>query len=275
MEIISGKTIADEIKDHLKQSNQKNRCSPCLAIIDIGDFKDNEIYINLKRAAVEAIGGITRTVKLGSDTELEQVLEIIRGLNRDAMVDGILLQLPMPPHLEEQREILLDAITPDKDVDGFCPHNRGLLMGSEPEFASCAAMASLDICRRYASPLADKKALLVGRSFDVIQPLALLLLKEGCSVCITPHYAPEVLEGKDIVVVEEGGPHLVKTRDIKNPLLLIDAGFYWSQDKACGNVDKEGLADRAGYLLPVPGGLGPLLIAQLMVNLSRAAGRRK
>jgi len=275
MEIISGRKIADEIQLRLKAANQAIQLAPCLAVIDIGDFKDNEIYINLKRTAVESIGGTTRIVKLKAETPSEEVLKIIRDLNQDNSVDGILLQLPLPADLDAERELFLEAIAWEKDVDGFSPRNRGRLMGNQPEFVSCAALACLDVCQRFVGSLAGKKALLVGNSFDVIQPLALLLIQESCAVCIEPEYEPEALAGVDIAVIEAGTPLMIGYQDLKSPILMIDAGFHWFQNRACGNIDREAVAAQEGYLLPVPGGLGPLLIAHLMVNLSSAAGRKK
>lgn len=275
MEIISGRKIADEIQLALKSGNRVKELAPCLAVIDVGEFKDNEVYINLKRKAVESIGGTTRIVKLKAQASRAEVLEIIRYLNQDDSVDGILLQLPLPAHLDAERDLFLEAIAGEKDVDGFSPCNRGRLMGNQPEFVSCAALACLDVCRRYLGSLAGKKALLVGNSFDVVQSLALLLIKEGCSVCIEPEYKPEALTGADIAVIEAGTPLMIGSKDLNSKILMIDAGFHWFQDKACGNIDREAVAAQEGYLLPVPGGLGPLLIAHLMVNLSRAAGRKK
>jgi methylenetetrahydrofolate dehydrogenase (NADP+)/methenyltetrahydrofolate cyclohydrolase len=274
MEIISGKAIADEIKAKLKSSNTSAGISPCLAVIDVGDNKENALYIGLKKAAVEAIGGITRIIELDQETNREQVLEKIQALNRDAAVDGILLQLPLPDGLEPYREDFLEAITPHKDVDGFCPRNRGLLMGAEPDFISCAALACMDISRRYMSPLPGKRVLLVGNSFDVIQPLALMFIKAVCSVSIIPRYYPAALQDVDIVIIEKGTPLSVNQEGVKSGALLIDAGFHWHQERVCGNIDREAMAKVEGYLLPVPGGMGPLLIAQLMVNLSQAAQKR-
>ena len=271
MQIISGKTIADEIKVKLKESNGAAGISPCLAIINIGDNKENLLYIGLKKTAVDAIGGQSRIINLAEDTQPEQLLEIIQDLNRDAGVDGILLQLPLSPALEAYREEFLQAIVSHKDVDGFSPLNRGLLMGAEPAFISCAAMACMDVCHKYLKSLEGKKVLLVGNSFDVIQPLALMFIKEACEVNIIPRYYPAAMQDIDIAVVEHGAPLVVKKQGIKPGALLIDAGFHWHQEKVCGNVDRDELADAEGYLLPVPGGMGPLLIAQLMENLCKAA----
>jgi len=271
MEIISGKTIADEIRADLKAANTKAGVSPCLAVIDIGENKENALYINLKKNAVESIGGRTRIIKLAADVSRQEVLNVIKEANQDQDVNGILLQLPLPESLEPYRQDFLEAILPHKDVDGFNPHNRGLLMGAEPYFISCAAMACMDISRRYMSPLSGKKVLLVGDSFDVIQPLALMYIKEACHVTVAPQYHPSSIKDMDIAVVENGAPLIVNQEGVKEGALLIDAGFHWHEDRVCGNIDKNAIVEVGGYLLPVPGGMGPLLIASLMENLSRAA----
>jgi methylenetetrahydrofolate dehydrogenase (NADP+)/methenyltetrahydrofolate cyclohydrolase len=271
MEIISGKAIADEIKAGLKESNAQAGICPCLAVIDVGDNQENSLYIGLKKNAIDAIGGSARIIKLPEDTKREDLLAEIKKLNQDKAVDGILLQLPIPENLEPFREEFLEAIAPHKDVDGFCPNNRGKLMGGEPNFISCAALACMDICHRYMSPLAKKKVLLVGDSFDVIQPMALMFMKELCEVAIIPYYYPDAMGDIDIAIIEKGTPLMVKSQGVKPGALLIDAGFHWYQDRTCGNVDRDALTGVEGYLLPVPGGMGPLLIAHLMKNLSQAA----
>lgn len=274
MEIISGKAIADEIKASLKQKTSLAQISPCLGIIDVGDNRENALYINLKKAAVNEIGGTARVIRLSGEASRAEVLAAILELNQDQTVHGILLQLPLPAHLEADREVFLEAIASRKDVDGFSPRNRGLLMGAQPDFVSCAALACMDISRRYMSPLKGKKVLLIGESFDVIQPLALMFIKEACAVTIKPDFDPSDLEGIDISVIEAGKPLLVGPQGVKPGALLIDAGFHWHQERACGNIDTGKMAELNGYLLPVPGGMGPLLIAKLMENLTQAAGAR-
>lgn len=274
MDIISGKAIADEIKAGLQLQNSKAGISPCLAVIDIGDNKENALYIKLKEAAVKSIGGITRMISMDSQVSAAAVLQQIEELNLNPAVDGILLQLPVPLGLERYQEDFLKAIAPHKDVDGFCPHNRGLLMGKQTGFISCAALACMEVCSRYMSPLAGKRVLLVGDSFDVIQPLALMFIKAACDIVIIPYYRPGAAQDADIAVIEKGKPLEVTGDGIKPGTLLIDAGFHWHQERVCGNIDREDLAGVEGYLLPVPGGMGPLLIAQLMVNLTQAAHQR-
>ncbi|MEA4923951.1 MAG: bifunctional 5,10-methylenetetrahydrofolate dehydrogenase/5,10-methenyltetrahydrofolate cyclohydrolase [Syntrophomonadaceae bacterium] len=271
MEIISGKNIADQIKADLKEANTSAGISPCLMVIDVGDNKENSLYIGLKKTAVELIGGRTRIINLAADASREELLSVIKAGNEERDIHGILLQLPLSESLEPYREEFLEAISPQKDVDGFNPYNRGLLMGAKPYFISCAALACMDISRRYQSPLPGKKVLLVGDSFDVIQPLALMYIKEGCRVTISPEYQSAMMNDVDIAVIEKGAPLAVQQEGVKAGALLIDAGFHWHENHVCGNVDKEAVAGIEGYLLPVPGGMGPLLIAALMDNLSQAA----
>ncbi len=275
MIVINGNILADEIKDGLKKTNSQAGIVPNLAIIDIGSNPENVRYINLKQKAAQVIGAHTRVIKLDHGTSREKVLAIMGELNQDTEVDGILLQLPVPDGLEPYREELLSAIAPIKDVDGFNPINRGLLMGGEPLYISCAALACMHISRRYKNPLAGKNILLVGDSFDVIQPLALMFIQEGCHVQIDPQYDASSLENADIAIIEKGIPFMVKKENVKAGALLIDAGFHWQQGRSCGNINPEEIAATEGYLLPVPGGMGPLLIACLLQNLTQAAGNKQ
>ncbi|MEQ8200964.1 MAG: bifunctional 5,10-methylenetetrahydrofolate dehydrogenase/5,10-methenyltetrahydrofolate cyclohydrolase [Syntrophomonadaceae bacterium] len=275
MEVIDGKSLADQILSNLREANAAEGLTPCLAAIDVGENPDNKRYIGLKRKAAGAAGGITRDVILDQDTGREELLARIEGLNQDDSVDGILLQLPLPAALAAFQEEFLAAISPSKDVDGFNPYNLGNLIAGDPLYISCAARACLEVSRRYAGPLAGKKVVLVGDSFDVVLPLAVAFIKEGCRLTVIPCYESSYTQDADIAVVEKGSPLVVAPEDIKAGALLIDAGFYWHQGRTCGNVDRERMSPVSGCLLPVPGGMGPLLVAQLMINLSRAARRAR
>jgi len=275
MQVINGKSLADEILLTLREANAAEGLTPCLAVIDVGENPNNKRYIGLKKKAADTVGGSTRLLSLGEEIGREELLALIETLNQDDSVDGILLQLPLPTHLAAFQAEFLAAIVPSKDVDGFSPYNLGDLIGGDPFFVSCGASACLEVCRRYAGPLPDKRVLLVGDSFDVILPLAVTLIKEGCQVTVIPEYDSSYLRDSDIAVIEKGLPGAVAPEDIKPGALLIDAGFYWHNDRTCGNVDRERMSAVPGYLLPVPGGMGPLLVAQLMINLSRAARRAR
>lgn len=271
MELISGKDVSTEIRNQLKETIAPNGLQPCLAILNVGDDKENLIYIGLKENAVDAMGGKTRIVTLPVSVQKQEVLDQIEALNQDREVDGILFQLPLPKELQPYQEEFLSAIDPSKDVDGFHPINMGRLLTGTPGFVSCAALACMDISKRYVTPLAGKKVLLIGNSFDLIKPLALMFTRESCQVLIAPHYKPALMEGIDIAIIEQGGPHIVKAVGVKEGALIIDAGFYYDQNSLFGNVDKEALTGINGYLLPVPGGMGPMLITKLLENLCLAA----
>lgn len=275
MHVINGKSLADEILLTLREANAAEGLAPCLAVIDVGENPDNKRYIGLKKKAAGTVGGSVRLVSLGEEIGREELLAQIEALNQDDLVDGILLQLPLPAGLAVFQGEFLAAIVPPKDVDGFNPYNLGNLIGGEPLFVSCGALACLEVCRRYAGPLQDKRVLLIGDSYDVILPLAVTFIKEGCRLTVIPGYDPSYLKDKDIAVIEKGLPGLVAPEDVNPDTLLIDAGFYWYNGRTFGNVDCERMFAVPGYLLPVPGGMGPLLVAQLMINLSRAARRAR
>lgn len=273
MNLISGKEISDQIRNSLKETNAREGLQPCLAIMVVGDDKENLLYIGLKENAIAAIGGKTRIVSLPAQIEKQEILQQIAILNRDDEIDGILFQLPLPPALQVYQEEFLTAIDPCKDVDGFHPLNMGRLMSNNQSFISCAALACMDVTKRFVENLEGKKVLLVGDSFDLIKPLALLFMQVASQVTIVPAYKAEYMAGVDIAIIEKGSPRLVKAKGIKDGALIIDAGFYYEQSGLFGNVDKEALAVLHGHLLPVPGGMGPMLITKLLENLCQAARR--
>jgi methylenetetrahydrofolate dehydrogenase (NADP+)/methenyltetrahydrofolate cyclohydrolase len=270
MELISGTRIAAEIRDNLRESNEKDGIQPVLAIIVVGYHKENMIYVELKEKAIASIGGETRLIVMPENSSKQNLINIINELNQNDSVDGILLQLPMPDHLEKDKEEILSAIKLEKDVDGFTPTNRGLLASDGAHFVSCGALACLEVIERVYPTLQGQRVVLAGDSFDVIVPLAIILLKRGCPVSIYPHYQEDLVNRADILVVEKGGREIIKGSDITGSLLIIDAGFYWDAGHSYGNVQRDSVESNEGYLLPVPGGLGPVLIAKLCENLSRA-----
>lgn len=274
MEIINGTEIANEIKTRLKERNQAEGIQPCLAMVLVGDDRDSLVYVGLKKKALEASGGRGEVIQLPAEVRLQELIKVIEELNADSAVDGILVQLPLPGELNKYQEEVLAAIIPDKDVDGFCPANRGLLVGEHTGFISCAALACMDAVERVAGKLNDKKVLLIGDSFDVIKPLALLFMNKKCPVTVIPDFHKEVLKNFDIIIIEKGSAHVLKGEYLKEGTVVIDAGFYWYHNHMCGNVDNSSTDNTKGYLLPVPGGMGPLLIAKLMENVSTAARRK-
>lgn len=275
MEIISGTKIAAQIRESLREANEKEGIKPVLAVIVVGDNKENLVYVGLKEKAVASIGGETRLIIIPENSSKQSLINTINELNQDDNIDGILLQLPMPDHLEKDKEEILSAIKLEKDVDGFTPINRGLLAGDGAQFISCATLACLEVIEQVYPELQGKRVVLAGDSFDVVIPLAIILLKRGCPVNIYPHYQEGLVNSADILVVEKGGPEIIKGADINGSPLIIDAGFYWEAGHSCGNVQRNSVESNEGYLLPVPGGLGPILIAKLCENLSEAGRRNR
>lgn len=276
MQIIDGIAIAREIREKVKNDNHAHNLNPSLAIIVVGDDKESLVYVGLKEKAVEYVGGRVEYVLFPADVSYKDIIAKIEELNKNSEIDGILLQLPLPEPLKEYTDEILAAIAPYKDVDGFTPYNRGILMNKEPVFISCAALAALEVIERYIPSLAGKKATLVGDSFDLVIPLSIMLLKKGVKVNLMPDYNFKMLEASDIYLFEKGEPLTVKAEALNEGALVLDAGFHWlSYDKICGNVDSETLKEKEGFLLAVPGGLGPILISKLLSNLHIAARRKK
>jgi len=271
MEIIRGNELARAIKQSLLEDNARDGQRPVLAIILVGDDQESLVYVSLKEKAVKEIGGVCRQIVTPVDIAKDKLINIITELNGNGTVDGILLQLPLPEGLQSSVEEILSAISPEKDVDGFTPANRGLLSTDSQYFTSCAALGVLYVIRRVFASLKGKEIVLLGDSFDVVTPLATMLMQAGCRVRLEPEYRPSLVGGADALVIEKGRPEIVKGEHLAGKVLLIDAGFYWEDGRTLGNVDRDSVKDNAGWLLPVPGGLGPLLIAMLMNNLCLAA----
>ncbi len=228
-------------------------------------------YVRLKENASRTISGSTTIIQLPAQVTKEELLGEIAKANNDHGIHGIIIQLPLPDHLSPYQDEFLAAIKEEKDVDGFNPSNRGKLMGGEPRYVSCAALACMEVIDRYVKISGGKLALLVGDSFDLILPLSILLIRQGFNIQVISEYKPELIQNADILVVEKGSPKMVQGEHLRQGMLVIDAGFYWDNGKTQGNVDKDSVSEIKGYLLPVPGGIGPLLIAKLMENVCTAS----
>lgn len=276
MEILSGIGIAEEIRNRVREGVRQSGLTPTLGIIVVGDDKENLVYVGLKEKAVAFVGGRTHHVTLEASVTGAELLHEIDNLNRNPAIDGILLQLPLPESLRPYTDEFLAAISPAKDVDGFHPMNRGRLFYGEPLFISCAALGCLEVIARSLGGAEGKRAVLVGDSFDLIMPLTVILTQRGCQVTVLAETPPDNrLPDADLYVLEKGGPKTVRAGQLAPGSLVMDAGFYWHFDHMCGNVDRDSLAQVPGQLLAVPGGLGPILVAELMENLLLAARRTK
>lgn len=275
MEVINGSRIAEEIRIRIKEEVEAAGLCPNLAIILVGDDKESLVYVGLKDKAISFIGGQTQLVTLDADTSRADLLSQIEKLNKDSKIDGILLQLPLPEPLQPYTNDFLAAIDVNKDVDGFHPVNQGRLFQGQPAFISCAALACREVISQVRGTARGKQAVLVGDSFDLIMPLAVLLIKEGCRVTVIPEMpVKDRLPSADIYVIEKGGPEMVQAEQIKAGSLILDVGFHWHINRVCGNMNRDSLADIEGQLLAVPGGIGPILIAKLVENLWAAAQKK-
>lgn len=276
-QIIDGAAVAQEIKDGLRAEvsrlqNEKG-LTPGLAVIIVGDDPASRVYVNSKKKACAEIGVYSEEHALPASTSQEELLGLIAKLNQDPKIHGILVQLPLPDHLDEKA--VLYAIDPKKDVDGFHPVNVGKMMIGEPCFLPCTPHGVIELIRRTGIELKGKNAVVVGRSNIVGKPAAMLLLAENATVTVchsrTKDLAAECRRA-DVLVVAVGKAEMVKGDWIKPGAVVIDVGVNRGEGKKLyGDVEFETAKEVAGYITPVPGGVGPMTIAMLMKNTVLAA----
>jgi len=281
--ILDGKAIAAELRAAQKLLADGLRARgvvPALAVVLVGEDPASQVYVRNKTKACEEAGVAVFDHKLPADTSEAALLALVETLNRDARVDGILVQLPLPKQIREAR--VIEAISPDKDVDGFHPENVGRLWTGQPRFVPCTPLGVLRLCERAGVALAGAEAVVLGRSNIVGKPVAALLI--GASATVTVCHSktrdlPDRVRAADVVVAAIGKPELVRGDWIKEGAVVIDVGINRLTDgpragKLCGDVDFAGASARAGAITPVPGGVGPMTIACLVENTVRSAGRR-
>lgn len=275
-QLIDGKKIAAEIKDELKEKVSKLKeegIHICLAVIQVGDDPASSIYVNNKKKACAYIGIESLAYELPEETTQEELVSLVQKLNRDVKVNGILVQLPLPDHIDA--DAIIRAISPDKDVDGFHPESVGRLCIGAEGFVSCTPAGVIQLLKRSGIGIAGKECVVMGRSNIVGKPMSILLLRENGTVTIT-HSRTEDLKkvtGRaDILVVAIGRPKFVTKDFVKAGAVVIDVGMHRNADnKLCGDVDFEDVKDKVSAITPVPGGVGPMTIAMLMYNCVRAA----
>ena len=277
-EIIDGKKISQDIKDEVKQevaSLKERGIEPCLAVVLVGDDPASHVYVRNKIRACEYTGIKSVSIVLPADTEEDELLKKINELNADESVHGILVQLPLPPQIDEDR--VINAIDPDKDVDGFSPISVGRLSIGLPGFKSCTPAGIIELIKRSGVSIDGKNCCIVGRSNIVGKPMAMLLLRESGTVTVCHSHTKNLrsfTSNADILVAAIGKPEFFKADDIKEGATVIDVGMDRDENgKLCGDVDFESASQKAGYITPVPGGVGPMTIAMLMKNCVEAAKR--
>lgn len=274
--IIDGKATAKKLRQQVAQQAALLPRKPGLAVILVGEDPASQIYVRNKEKDCALCGFESFETRLPAETTQEALLDKIAQLNADPAVDGILVQLPLPRHIDEHA--VLSAIRPDKDADAFHPENVGLMVTGEPPVWPCTPLGVMELLREYGISAAGKHCVVVGRSNIVGKPMALLLLRDNGTVTIchsrTPDLASEVRRA-DILVAAVGKPGLIPGEWVREGAVVIDVAMNRGADgKLCGDVDFEGASARAAYITPVPGGVGPMTRAVLMRNVLALAQAR-
>jgi len=270
-QMIDGKKISQEIKDELKQKAAAMKAAGeerCLAVIQVGSDPASSVYVNNKKKACAYIGIQSLSYELPEETTEDELLDIIAELNGRGDVNGILVQLPLPKHIDEERVLL--AIDAKKDVDGFHPVNVGNLSIGRPGYVSCTPAGVIQLLKRSGVGIEGKECVVLGRSNIVGKPMAMLLLRENGTVTVCHSRTKnlkEITKRADILVVAIGKPRFVDESYVKEGAVVIDVGIHRNEGgKLCGDVDFERVAPHTSAITPVPGGVGPMTIAMLMAN---------
>jgi methylenetetrahydrofolate dehydrogenase (NADP+)/methenyltetrahydrofolate cyclohydrolase len=304
-EILSGKVYAkaikNEVAEEVKELKEQHGINPCLVVVRVGEDTASEVYVNSKVKTAAELGIISEHKHLSDDVSQTELLETVEGLNNRDDVDGILVQLPLPKHIDEK--IILEKIDPEKDVDGFHPINVGRLSQGQDSLAPCTPAGIIDMLKRAEIEISGKNAVVVGRSNIVGKPMAMLLLREHATVTIchsrTKNLA-EVCSNADILVAAVGVTGIIKAEHIKEGAVVVDVGmnrltdleeargFFTDEDlkKRLRTIEKKGVTlvgdvnskaakEKGSYFTPVPGGVGLLTVAMLMKNTVKAAKMRR
>ncbi len=288
MKVMSGIEVAKSIREKIQQQRVRYEatygCAPMLCVVLVGNNGPSETYVRNKLAACTDLGIACRDIHLPEDTTQQQLLEVIRQQNEDPQVNGLLVQLPLPPAIDE--DAIIDAIDPAKDVDGFHPINVGNLLIGKKSFVSCTPQGVLAMLDYYDIPTACKHVCVVGRSNIVGKPMAALLMQQGrdATVTVCNSKTPDlqgILKQADIIISAMGRPHTITSAMVKPGAVVVDVGTTRVADatkkkgwRLCGDVDYEHVCPICQAISPVPGGVGPMTITMLMNNTMLAARRQ-
>lgn len=275
-QLIDGKRISQEIKDELKIEVQKMKeqgISVCLAVVQVGNDPASTVYVRNKKKACAYVGIESRAYELPEETTEEELVKLVEELNQDDTVNGILVQLPLPRHINEDR--IIRTISPDKDVDGFHPVSVGRLWIGEKGFVSCTPAGIIQLLKRSGIEIEGKNCVIVGRSNIVGKPMAALLLRENGTVTVTHSRTKnlsEVTSKADILIAAIGKARFITAEYVKDGAVVIDVGMNRDEEgHLCGDVDFKGVEAKVSAITPVPGGVGPMTIAMLMNNCVETA----
>lgn len=270
-QIIDGKKISQEIKDELKDKVAALKAegkSGALAVIQVGNDPASSVYVNNKKKACAYIGIESISYELPEETTEEELLDLIHKLNEDDKVNGILVQLPVPAHINDDK--IIQTISPEKDVDGFHTENVGRLVVGGKGFVSCTPAGIIQLLKRSNIEIAGKNCVVIGRSNIVGKPMALLMLRENATVTVAhskTQNLKEICKTADILIVAIGKPQFITADYVKEGAVVIDVGIHRDENnKLCGDVKYDEVFEKASAITPVPGGVGPMTIAMLMNN---------
>lgn len=279
-QIIDGKAIAAEIRQELQQQVAELKGQgivPGLAVVLVGDDPASQVYVRNKKKACASVGIYSDEIRLPVETGESELLQIIARLNADPQIDGILVQLPLPPQIDAAS--VIEAIDPAKDVDGFHPYNVGRLATGEPTFQSCTPFGVMKMLDHIGCDLTGKKVVVVGRSNIVGKPVALMCLARSATVTVCHSKTvdlPETVRSADVVIAAVGRPHIIPGDWIKPGAVVIDVGINrLPSGQLVGDVDFDGASVHAAAITPVPGGVGPMTITMLLYNTVLSSRRRQ
>ncbi len=269
-ELIDGKKISQQIKDECREKIEREGLQKSLTVVLVGDDPASAVYVGNKKKACEYCGIKSVSYELSAETSEKELLELIDKLNQDESIDGILVQLPLPSHIDEDK--VIKAISPDKDVDGFHPENVGRLSIGQSGFLSCTPAGIIQLLKRSGVDTDGKECVIIGRSNIVGKPMAMLMLRENATVTVCHSHTKdlkEVCKRADILIVAIGRPKMIDASYVKEGAVVIDVGIHRQEDgKLCGDVDFDSVEPVASKITPVPGGVGPMTIAMLMKNVT-------
>ncbi len=272
--IIDGKQIASNFYAELKEKISKTDSEelPVLAVVSVGEDPASKVYVKTKQKRAQEVGIGCEIIELSDTIGENALLEIIDELNDNHHINGIIVQLPLPKHIDSLK--ILSRILPSKDVDGFTPYNTGLLSYNDKDgFISATPKGILHLLKSTNVDLKGKHAVIIGRSNIVGKPMAMLLLNQDCTVTVTHSKSQnieEITKTADIVVVACGKPKMIKSSWIKDGAIIIDVGINRTAEGLCGDVDFDDVKDKASFITPVPGGVGPMTVAMLLDNTYKA-----
>lgn len=265
--------VKEEVKNQTLKLKEEHGITPGLAVVIVGNDPASRVYVNNKKKACELVGFKSEEYALPEQTTQEELLELVKMLNEKKDINGILVQLPLPKHLDDKA--VIEAISPLKDVDAFHAVNVGKIMLGEYDFLPCTPAGVMEMLHAYDIPACGKNCVVIGRSNIVGKPMAMLLLHENATVTIchsrTQNLA-DICKNADILVAAVGRPKFVTADMVKQGAVVIDVGMDRDENgKLCGDVDFENVKEKCSYITPVPGGVGPMTIATLMKNTLKAA----